>query len=791
MRSNGYRFLRDCALVMAASAVAVGCASNSGGSRQAHLDYDIPAGKDATAKTAAAHKERSTSPRSATDLLREAEAEFQTANQAQERGDYEASLRHYNKMLELLMEADLDPGIFYNLRTEFEKILKGGPGSEMKEAKLFPDKAPDWSQKALEDLNIETELKTPESLAERVQAEIQEIQELYPRNFQYGLNRSAKYVPYIQEEMKKAGLPPDLAWLAMVESQFTPKINSRAGAGGMWQFMPATGKRYGLRLDSYVDERYNWEKATKAAVAYLSDLGGRFENEWPLAVSAYNMGEGGMERAVAMMGGTKELITLIEQPPASNVLQTETKKFYPKFLASIIVAKDPERYGFTREPQAPDVTVRVPVRGCYSLAALDSASGLPEGTLHKLNPDLIRSVTPPTGEHAVAVPVEAKDSFVAALTNVPQEGRKSIFHRNSRSEERSEKSVKSTGKSTTHKVRPGETLLGIARKYGVSVDDLRRANNIKSSHRLFSGTRLTIPGQKIEAAPKAGGSTDKPAPAPAKDDEAPSNTAKSESAPIYLVKRGDTLFEIAAAKGVSVKQIQDWNGLKNSSDLHEGDRLKLGPGSDSGTVSAKATVEAPQGPEKMSYKVCSGDSLGKIAGKHGVSIEKLREWNKLGNKSTIIAGQTLTLYSDKPIQVAKAETPAVTSEKASSGTAKAEAKATESSYEVKSGDTLGKIASKNGVSLKDLLAWNGLKSSSVLKPGQKLVLRGGSAKAEEPAKEEAKAAQPSKTTHVVKKGDNPSAIAQKYKVKLSDLYKWNGWSKDPVLDLGDKVVIQK
>jgi membrane-bound lytic murein transglycosylase D len=757
--------------------------------------------------------EKSASPRSATDLLKEAEQEFQTANASQERGDYEASLRHYNKMLELLMEADLDPGIFYNLRSEFEKILKGGPGSETKEAKLFDEKKPDWTQEALQGLDIKTELKMPDTLADRVQAEIQEIQELYPRNFQYGLNRSAKYLPYIQAEMQKNGLPPDLAWLAMVESQFTPKIVSRAGAGGMWQFMRATGARYGLRVDDYVDERYNWEKSTHAAIAYLKDLGGMFEDEWPLAVSAYNMGEGGMAKAVAMSGGTKELAAIIEQPPTSNLLREETKKFYPKLLASMIVGKDPERYGFHLEPQAPDATVRVPVRGCYSLAALDSASGLPEGTLHRLNPDLIRSVTPPTGEYAVAVPQEAKDSFVAALTNVPQEGRQSVFKRMLRGRDRSDSDDASPAKSssnddgkdaTVHKVRPGETLASIARKYGVTVDELRKANNLNSSRRVFSGTRLTIP-QKEDAAPAADTvSTDAPEPVASQSGGKSSKSAPAADAPMYLVKRGDTLFEIATANGISVKQLQDWNGLKNSADLREGDQLKLGPGgaANCAAPASKAQEPAAKVPEQVAYKVKSGDSLGKIADKYGVSIDDLRQWNKLGKKSSLMAGQTITLYQDKPVQMAKAETPAVASAKASSGAAKAEAKAEEANVEVKSGDTLAKIAEKNNVSLKDLLAWNNLKSTSTLQPGQKLVLRGASAKAE-PAKEEPKAetkkaetkkaAAPAakSTSHEVKKGDSPSSIAKKYDVKLSDLYKWNGWSKDPKLDIGDKVTIQK
>src|SRR5690606_14181724 len=149
----------------------------------------------------------------------------------------------------------------------------------------------------------------------RIETEINEIQESYRKNFQYGLNRSAMYRPYIEMELAKAGLPQDLVWLAMVESQFHPNVVSRAGAAGMWQFMPATARRYGLRVDKYVDERRDWQKATAAAIRYLTDLGNMFQGDWSLAISAYNMGEYGLERAIAMNGGDRDLWRLLETPP--------------------------------------------------------------------------------------------------------------------------------------------------------------------------------------------------------------------------------------------------------------------------------------------------------------------------------------------------------------------------------------------------------------------------------------------------------------------------------------------
>ena len=347
------RFLRRTALGMTALAVTatLGCTTTAKSGKTASLTESHL--KSEAAQAEADAEALAEDPRSATELLQEAEQAFRTANSAQERGDYEAALRHYNRMLELLVKADLDPGVFYNLRSEFEKILEG---TDTRHVRLFDPTDPNWTQKVIppqqagQPMALSSgpmQLEIPPGLEKRVEIEIREIQELYPRNFNYGLNRSTKYLPYIVAEFRKAGLPEDLAWLAQVESQFTPKINSPAGAGGMWQFMRSTGARYGLRIDNYVDERYNWEKSTHAAIAYLKDLNARFNGEWPLAVSAYNMGEGGLERAVAANQGDTELINLIEQPPACNIMRTETKKFYPKLLATIIVARNPAQYGLT------------------------------------------------------------------------------------------------------------------------------------------------------------------------------------------------------------------------------------------------------------------------------------------------------------------------------------------------------------------------------------------------------------------------------------------------------------
>ncbi|MDQ1256436.1 MAG: rane-bound lytic murein transglycosylase, partial [Candidatus Hydrogenedentes bacterium] len=274
-------------------------------------------------------------PPSVVELIRAAQDAFEAGNADQERGENAAALRQYSLMLELLVEADLDPKIFYNLKDQFAAILESTAQQAPLYERMRPPHAGEvaYGSEGISDLTIEF------PLADRVLTEIDEIQKLYPKNFQAGLNRSTKYIPHIQAKLAEAGLPQDLVWLVMVESQFTPKIISRAGAGGMWQFMRTTGRRYNLRIDSYVDERFNWCKSTDAAVQFLTDLYEMFDT-WPLAISAYNMGEGGLERAIAANGGERDLWTLLDTPPAAYQIQLETKKFYAKLLASIIVAKN-------------------------------------------------------------------------------------------------------------------------------------------------------------------------------------------------------------------------------------------------------------------------------------------------------------------------------------------------------------------------------------------------------------------------------------------------------------------
>ncbi|MCC6696334.1 MAG: LysM peptidoglycan-binding domain-containing protein [Candidatus Hydrogenedentes bacterium] len=744
--------------------LAFGCSTTP--TEQTHQFTPVP-----VARVGEQELEPAVAARPATDLLKAADEAFRKANEAQERGDQKEALRHYNTMLQLMIEADLDPAVFYGLRTEFERILD----SSSETADLFERSgAGEFNDDNLNQRATGGELFSKGFINERVIKEIEEIQKLYPKNFQGGLDRSYKYRPYIEQELEKAGLPKDLVWLAMVESQFHPSVTSRAGAVGMWQFMRATGTRYGLRVDNYVDERRDWQKATHAAIRYLTDLNTMFGGDWPLAISSYNMGEGGISRSIAMNGGERDLWKLMETPPASNHMKEETKKFYPKLLASVLVGKNPERYGFKRNPSPMEEILRVPVRGSYSLAMLDKEAGLPSGTLKRLNPDLVKGVTPASGEHSLAVPAEANSRMLAALDTLYKQPKRATY---------------ASSGSGTHIVRRGETPSGIARKYGISSKELMDANRIRSASKLSVGRKLVIPGRGEDQIPQVEEPAEREAVKGTSQESiveaaAPSQPAEPKT---YRVKRGDTLFEIARAYDVSLSDLQAWNKLDRHARIHVGESLIVGSSQTSPNV-----AEGPKG-EKQVHRVKPGEFPSKIAQNYGVTLDQLLAWNNLTKKSIIRAGDELVLYPPagsapaERVEVAKSTAPErVQPEAPAPEQAPAPAaETTKKTHTVSSGETASTIAAKYGMSTNDFLRMNNLTKSSVLQIGQKCAIGEGSAPAAATASPQAEAS----ATHTVDKGESAWTIAAKYGMDVDALLAMNRLSKDSVLKAGQELKV--
>lgn len=293
------------------------------------------------------------------------------------------------------------------------------------------------------------------------------------------VNRSGQYLGMIREVLRSRGLPEDLAYTAMIESGFKPDAVSRAGAKGMWQFMAPTARRYGLRVDSWVDERYDPEKSTVAAAAYLRDLYNQF-GSWALAQAAYNAGEMKVIRAIRKTGSSDFWI-LAE----SKHLKRETKDFVPQIHAATMIGRDPDRYGFEFEDVEPAAMETVRVPGGTDLRRLAASASVPFSVLRSLNRVLVRGITPPGRTWELRVPAGATDSVMTALA--PRRRAPAIQVASA-----SGRVSRVASRDDVHVVRPRDTVSSIAKQYGVSVGDVLRWNSLQQQARIRPGDRLRV-----------------------------------------------------------------------------------------------------------------------------------------------------------------------------------------------------------------------------------------------------------------------------------------------------------
>ena len=342
--------------------------------------------------------------------------------------------------------------------------------------------------------------------------------------FEAALSRGQKHLPHIREVFAQEGIPQDLAYVALVESAFKPTAYSRAKAKGVWQFISATGKRYGLAVDWWVDERSDPEKATRAAARYLKDLHDIF-GDWNLALAGYNAGEGKVLRAMKRYR-TDDFWKLRQ----TKGLRRETKNYVPLIHAAVVIAKAPERYGFTVTPEEGHDFERVPVEGALDLRVIAECAGEPVEEIRALNPELRRLATPADRTFALRVPAGRGMAVAECVSSLPPEKRVNF---------------------RKHVVRRGQTLAGIARANGVAARDIAEANNLPPAKRLRPGTELIIP---IPAKPRVAQVRRE------SDPEAKDATGRVR----YRIQPGDTLASIAAQYGTTVRELQSWNGLQGT-----------------------------------------------------------------------------------------------------------------------------------------------------------------------------------------------------------------------------------
>jgi membrane-bound lytic murein transglycosylase D len=432
----------------------------------------------------------------------------------------------------------------------------------------------------------------------RINTFIRYFQNAGRSKFELYLTRSGKYADMMRGILAKYGLPGDLIYLALIESGFSTKAYSVAHAAGPWQFIAGTGRRYGLRIDWWADERRDYEKSTHAAASYLKDLYGMFDS-WPLATAAYNAGEGKIQRAVARYR-SDDYVKLIRH----RYLKQETKDYVPKMIAALTIAKEPEKYGFEDvQYEAPLEFDKVTVPGGTDLRALGVLIGVPYESLREWNPELRRFCTPPNQEsYEIRLP--------KGYGKIAEEQMEEI---------RSEANVT----FLLHSVKKGESLEILAVRYETTVPILQELNGLKGP-RLRRSARLVIPVTGLsgdEAVPGKELSTEQVETALKRFDEGGRRTRT------VRVRKGDTLSRIAKRTGVSVGQLAAANGLRTESRLKAGSRLRL-PGSGS-RLAKKSVVSPREGKKERRHVVRRGDTLSKISKTYGVTPQQISERNHL------------------------------------------------------------------------------------------------------------------------------------------------------------------
>jgi membrane-bound lytic murein transglycosylase D len=509
------------------------------------------------------------------------------------------------------------------------------------------------------------------------------------RTFERYLERSARFLPYIRKVFEERGIPGELAYLCMVESGGNPNAVSRVGAAGLWQFMPSTGRKYGLSQNTWLDERRDPFKATAAAADYLLQLYSMFSN-WHLAVAAYNAGEGKIGKVLSSTGARDffELCRLDATLEEKQRLREETRQYVPRLIAVAKIMRNLKALGFP-EPRPEDAwnldTLQVPPG--TNLAGLARTMGLTWDEFSGMNPAFRRTASPPATTTLAYVEPEKKEAAVLWLASA-------------------EARIYAGWQEYT--VRRKDTLAAIGKRYKVSVASLRQANNISSLPR--PGAVILIPGKGARVEPVY-------------DALPAARSAASASAGKYVVRQGDTLYSLAQIWGTDVDSIRLANRMgSRDTRLSLGQRLSI-PGN-SRLVPLSRRGEAPpaketrvvSAPPRSRYLVRSGDTPFAIARANKVSLEDLYAANNLKPGSAIRVGQSLRIPEKEESK------PAAGRDSSPRSDPRPDAAKTSPGVfvTVARGDTLYSLSLKHRTSVEAIREANGLGRSNALRPGQKL-----------------------------------------------------------------------
>ncbi|MCH8123107.1 MAG: LysM peptidoglycan-binding domain-containing protein [Bacteroidetes bacterium] len=530
----------------------------------------------------------------------------------------------------------------------------------------------------------------PMTMNRLVESTMQTLLKTPDRHLIHWLERADTYFPMIEQIFREEGIPDELKYLAMIESGLNPKARSWARAVGMWQFVAGTGRAYGLEINAWVDDRMDPEKSTRAAAKHLKDLYARY-GDWHIAMAGYNCSPRCIRRAINRAKSDGHAVPTYWD--MYRYLPRETRGYVPMYVATSFIISNPNAFDLKQVKPGPAYEYQlIPVQGMLSLREIADLAGTDLSTMRALNPSLRRSTLPPsTGLFYLKIPVGSTDQFYAAYDALPE-------------------SVKQP--AGEYVVRRGDTLGEIGTRYGVSVSRLMQKNGLRST-RIQIGQRLVVPlSDYSQTLPEIVGATGtlvqygrrstRPiisitqrrtstaagsskivqanAPASGPSQSSTSNVPNGQTRIVYTVRRGDTLGKIADRFKVSVSQLQSWNNLRGTR-IISGARLSIYTDSGSASTSGQIT-----------YVVKSGDTLSKIATRHGVTVTNLRRWNGISG-SRIRTGQRLNIRSGSGSEMVI--------------------------HTVRRGDTLIGIASRYAVTVAKIKEWNTLRSNTI-RVGQQL-----------------------------------------------------------------------
>ncbi|MGB5491623.1 MAG: LysM peptidoglycan-binding domain-containing protein [Woeseiaceae bacterium] len=433
--------------------------------------------------------------------------------------------------------------------------------------------------------------------------------------------RAQRYMPYIAAELERRGMPLELALLPIVESAYDPFAYSHGRAAGLWQMIPGTAKRFGIKQNWWYDGRRDVVDSTRAALDYLQHLEGLNDGNWLNAIASYNSGEGNVLRAARKNRKASKPTDFWYLK-----LPRETSMYVPKLLALVEIVANPEKYNLTLPVVADEQQFMVADIGSQlDLALAAELAGVDVDTVYQYNPGYNRWSTDPSGPHQLVMPIDVADQFVAALDEVPAADRV---------------------RWKRHKVKEGEAISQIAEKYNTTVSALRAANNLRGNT-IRAGHHLMIPVAT------------KPLSAYSKSADArlakTQNRQRAGNKIEHVVRSGESFWTISRRYKVTHRQLAAWNGMAPGDTLSVGRKLVVWT-----NVDAVANVidEPRMSPtaalgnttRKLKYTVRNGDSLYLIASRFRVTIAQLARWNKIDTNKILRPGQKLTMYVDVTAQ---------------------------------------------------------------------------------------------------------------------------------------------